>query len=197
MSPLTFLARPSRWLWAIHQHRGTASAAPNFAYELCVNKVEDEEIEGLDLSSWRMALNGAEPVSPEAMRRFMERYSRYGFRPEAMMPVYGLAENSLAVAFPPPGRPPRVDTVQRETFQDSGRAVPAAADDSRALRFVSCGTPLPDHEVGWSSRVPRPPAAITATPRPRRSSSTATGATRAIWPTWPRARSTSPAASRT
>lgn len=147
MSPLTFLARPSRWLWAIHRHRGTLSAAPNFAYELCVNRVTDEEIDGLDLSSWRMALNGAEPVSPEAVRRFIERYSRYGFRPGSLSPVYGLAESSLAVAFPPLGRPPLVDTIEREPFQDSGRAVPAGPDDPRALRFVSCGVPLPDHEI--------------------------------------------------
>ena len=147
MSPLSFLARPSRWLWAIHRHRGTLSAAPNFAYELCVNRIPDEEIEGLDLSSWRMALNGAEPVSPEAVRRFLERYARYGFQPGAMSPVYGLAENSLAVAFPPHGRPPLVDSIGREPFQDAGRAVPAAPDDPRALRFVSCGVPLPDHEI--------------------------------------------------
>jgi len=147
MSPLAFLARPSRWLWAIHRHRGTLSAAPNFAYELCINKIPGEEIEGLDLSSWRMALNGAEPVSPETLRRFIERFERHGFRPGSFSPVYGLAENSLAVAFPPLGRPPRIDAVEREPFQRSGSAVPAAADDPGALRFVSCGTPLLDHEI--------------------------------------------------
>ncbi len=147
MSPLAFLARPAHWLWTVHRHRGTLSAAPNFAYELCLNKIADEEIEGLDLSSWRMALNGAEPVSPEAVRRFAERFSRYGFRPGALAPVYGLAENSLALAFPPLGRPPLVDAVDREAFQRSGKAVPAAADDPEALRFVSCGLPLTGHEI--------------------------------------------------
>src|SRR5436305_1972199 len=149
MSPLTFLARPSRWLWAIHRHRGTLSAAPNFAYELCVNKVPDEEIQGLDLSSWRMALNGAEPVSPEAVRRFLSRFAPYGFNPGALSPVYGLAENSLAVAFPPLGRPPLVDVVDREAFQRTGEAVPVAAapDDPHPLRFISCGFPLSGHEV--------------------------------------------------
>ncbi|MBW8878456.1 MAG: AMP-binding protein [Acidobacteria bacterium] len=150
MSPLTFLARPSRWLWAIHRHRGTLSAAPNFAYELCVNKVPDEEIQGLDLSSWRMALNGAEPVSPEAVRRFLSRFAPYGFNPGALSPVYGLAENSLAVAFPPLGRPPLVDVVDREAFQRTGEAVPvapSAGDDPHALRFISCGFPLSGHEV--------------------------------------------------
>lgn len=147
MSPLSFLSRPSRWLWAIHRHRATLSAAPNFAYELCAGKIPDEEIAGLDLSTWRMALNGAEPVSPEALRRFIDRFSPYGFQAGAMSPVYGLAENSLAVAFPPLGQPPRIDAVQRDPFQRSGKAVPAAPDDPRALRFVSCGVPLPDHEI--------------------------------------------------
>lgn len=145
MSPLTFLARPSRWLWAIHRHRGTLSPAPNFAYELCVAKVEDAEIDGLDLSSWRYALNGAEPVSPEAMRRFTERYARHGFDPKAMAPVYGLAECSLAVAFTPMGRGPVVDTVDRETFQRTGEAVSTSGES--VLRFVSCGFPVPDHEI--------------------------------------------------
>jgi 1-acyl-sn-glycerol-3-phosphate acyltransferase len=146
MSPLSFLARPSRWLWAIHRHRGTLSPAPNFAYELCVAKVEDAEIDGLDLSSWRYALNGAEPVSPEAMRRFTERYARHGFDSKAMAPVYGLAECSLAVAFTPVGRGPVLDTVDRETFQKTGEAVPLA-EGLEGLRFVSCGFPVPDHEV--------------------------------------------------
>jgi acyl carrier protein len=147
MSPLTFLARPSRWLWAIHRHRATISPAPNFAYELCSRKVEDAEIEGLDLSSWRVALNGAEPVSPAALDRFAARYSRYGFDPRAMSPVYGLAECSLGLAFPPLYRGPLIDAVEREIFQRSHQAVPAAPDDPHALRFVSCGAPVPKHEV--------------------------------------------------
>jgi 1-acyl-sn-glycerol-3-phosphate acyltransferase len=81
------------------------------------------------------------------VRRFIERYEPYGFRPGSLSPVYGLAENSLALAFPPLGRPPLVDTIEREPFQGSGRAVPAAPDDPRALRFVSCGVPLADHEI--------------------------------------------------
>ncbi len=148
MSPLTFLARPSRWLWTLHRHRGTLSAAPNFAYELCVNKITDAEIEGLDLSSWRMALNGAEPVSPEAVRRFLDRFAPYGFNPGVMSPVYGLAENSLAVSFPPLGRPPLIDVIDREVFQRTGEAVPVPADDARPVfRFVSCGFPIPGHEI--------------------------------------------------
>ena len=149
MSPLTFLARPARWLQAIHRHRGTLSPAPNFAYELCVARIADDEIAGLDLSSWRYAMNGAEPVSPEAMRRFSERFAAYGFNPKALAPVYGLAENSLALAFTPLGRGPRIDAVERDRFQRTGKAVPAdqAAPAEDALRFVSCGVPVPGHEI--------------------------------------------------
>ena len=87
MSPLEFLGKPSRWLWAIHEHRGTLSAAPNFAYELCANKIADADLEGLDLGSWRLAFNGAEPVSPSTIERFAARFARYGFRREAMFTV--------------------------------------------------------------------------------------------------------------
>src|ERR1700731_5344829 len=96
MSPMAFLTRPERWLWAFHKHRGTITAAPNFAYELCVRKIADKDIEGLDLSSCRAALNGAEPVNPETLERFATRFSRYGFRREAQLPVYGFAESALA-----------------------------------------------------------------------------------------------------
>ena len=133
MSPLSFLAHPARWLQALSRHRGTLSAAPNFAYELCARKVSDEELAGVDLSSWRFALNGAEPVSPEAIRRFTGRFRRHGFRPEAMAPVYGLAECSLALAFPPLGRGPLVDVVERESFERSGRAVPVGEGPARMV----------------------------------------------------------------
>src|SRR5712691_6039169 len=139
MSPLAFLARPARWLWAIHTHRGTLSAGPNFAYEFCVRRLEDRDLEGLDLSSWRVAFNGAEPVSAATLARFTECFSKYGFRPEAMAPVYGLAEAALGVAFPPLGRPPHVDCIQREPFMRSGHAVPADAADTTAFHFVACG----------------------------------------------------------
>jgi 1-acyl-sn-glycerol-3-phosphate acyltransferase len=147
MSPLAFLARPERWLWAIHTHRGTISAAPNFGYELCLRKIADRDLEGLDLSSWQMALNGAEPISADTVRRFCARFAQYGFRREAMTPVYGLAESSLGAAFPPPGRGPQIDRVKREPFMRSGHAVPADEDDPTALCFVACGRPLPDHQI--------------------------------------------------
>jgi 1-acyl-sn-glycerol-3-phosphate acyltransferase len=145
-SPLSFLSRPERWLWSIHRRRATLSPAPNFAYELCLRRIPDQALEGLDLSSWRCALNGAEPVLPDTLERFAQRFGRYGFRREALMPVYGLAECAVALAVPPPGRGPRVTRVQREPFERDGRALPADGTE-RALSFVSVGTPLPEHEV--------------------------------------------------
>jgi 1-acyl-sn-glycerol-3-phosphate acyltransferase len=147
LSPLTFLSRPARWLQAIHAHRATLSPAPNFAFDLCGRKVTDAEIEGLDLSSWRLALNGSEPVSPETMERFTRRFVPYGFRPEAMCPVYGLAESSVALTVPPLGRGPWVDRVARAAFERLREAGPAAPDDENPLRFASCGRPLPGHTV--------------------------------------------------
>lgn len=147
MPPLAFLANPARWLWAIHQHRGTLSAAPNFAFELCLKNIRDEDIAGLDLSTLRMVVNGAEPVSPATIARFTERFSAYGFDPKAMAPVYGLAESSVGLAFPPPGRLPIVDRIDRDAFSQSGEARAAAKDDSTALEFVACGQPLPGHEI--------------------------------------------------
>ena len=147
MSPTAFLARPERWLWAVHRRRGTLSAAPNFAYELCARRVPDEAIAGLDLSSWRVALNGAEPVSRATVERFAARFAPAGFRPEAMMPVYGLAECSVALSFPPVGRGARFDRVAREPFQRAGRAEAAAAGAPGAVEFVSAGRALPGHEI--------------------------------------------------
>lgn len=147
MPPLAFLARPQRWLWAIHRHRATLAAAPNFAYELCLRRISDAEIEGLDLASWRCACNGAEQVSPQTIARFSERFAEYGFRPEAMMPVYGLAESSVGLAFPPLGRLPPVDRIKRDAFTRSGRAVPAEETDRNVLRFVASGQPLPGHQI--------------------------------------------------
>jgi 1-acyl-sn-glycerol-3-phosphate acyltransferase len=147
MSPLAFLTRPERWLQAFHKHRGTIAAAPNFAYELCVRKIADKDIKGVDLSSWRAALNGAEPVNPETLERFANRFASYGFRREAQLPVYGLAEAALGVTIPPLGRGPLIDRVERETFTAHGRAMPAASEDETAIEFVSSGKPLPRHEV--------------------------------------------------
>ncbi|MGO8953989.1 MAG: AMP-binding protein [Rhodomicrobium sp.] len=147
MSPLSFLVRPESWLWAIHRFRATLSGAPNFAFELCLNKIDDRNLQGLDLSCLRMVVNGAEPVSVPALRKFIERFGRYGFRPGAMAPVYGLAENSVGLAFPPAGRMPVIDRVDRGALSGRGFAAPAQAEDGCPLEIASCGSPLPGHEV--------------------------------------------------
>jgi 1-acyl-sn-glycerol-3-phosphate acyltransferase len=147
MSPLSFLVRPENWLWAIHRFRATFSASPNFGFELCLDKVADVDLEGLDLSSLRMVANGAEPISVQTLRRFIDRFGRYGFPAQAMAPVYGLAECSVGLAFPPLGRPPIIDRVNRDRLSTEGVAEPARSDDPKPLEIVPCGQPLPGHEI--------------------------------------------------
>ena len=147
MSPFAFLSRPERWLWAIHRYRGTVSAGPNFAYELCLKRIDDAQLVGLDLSSWRIAFNGAEAVSPDTVVRFPERFARYGLRPEALAPVYGLAESTVGLLFPPLGRGAVIDRIRRGPFELQRKALPAAPDDPNPLRFVACGRPLAGHQV--------------------------------------------------
>jgi fatty-acyl-CoA synthase len=161
LSPLAFLSHPARWLQAFHHYRGTIGAAPNFAYELAAAKISDDQIQDLDLSTWRAALNGAEPVLPATLDRFVARFAKCGFRRETLLPVYGLAEASLAVTIPPVGRGPRVDRLDRAAFAQEGRAVPLHAppeatggnsprpsnEDPDVISFVSVGPPVPDHEV--------------------------------------------------
>jgi len=147
LSPLAFLARPLRWLKAIHDHRGTLSAAPNFAYELCLKRIGDQDLAGLDLRSWRRAFNGAEPVSPQTLRRFAERFAPCGLSPDALAPVYGLAEAGVGLAFPPPGRGPRIDCIDRSRFAATGHALAVPCDDPLAMPVVGCGYPLPGYRV--------------------------------------------------
>ena len=147
MSPLAFIARPERWLQAIHRHGGTLSAAPNFAYDLCVDKIEDDRIEGLDLSSLRFCCNGAEPVSARTLRRFNERFAAFGLRPDAVNPVYGLAECSVGLTFPPLARTARLLPVQERPFRERNAIEDAPPDESDSLEMVGCGYPLPGHEV--------------------------------------------------
>jgi 1-acyl-sn-glycerol-3-phosphate acyltransferase len=141
LSPVSFLTHPVRWLRMIQRHRATLTAGPNFAYELCLRKIPDSELEGLDLSSLRGAMNGAEPVLAETLERFSARFARCGLRPHSVVPVYGLAEATLAVSAPPLGRPVRLDRIDRERFETEGRAVPAP-EDPHALAFVSVGRPI-------------------------------------------------------
>ena len=149
MSPLAFLARPQRWLWAIHKYKGTISGGPNFAYDACSSRIGEKDIEGLDLSSWRIAFNGAEPVRPNTLDKFSDRFKACGFKREALMPVYGLAENSVGLAFPPPGRGPKIDNIDRTILINKGQAVPIdlKASVSDVLKIPSCGPPLPGHQI--------------------------------------------------
>jgi 1-acyl-sn-glycerol-3-phosphate acyltransferase len=147
MSPLVFLVRPETWLWAIHRHKGTLSAAPNFAFELCLRRIDESMIHDLDLGSLRMVTNGSEAVSASTVRRFSARFRRYGFRAETMAPVYGLAENAVGLAFPPLHRPPIIDRVDRRELAERGHATPASTEATDALEFVACGRPLPGHQI--------------------------------------------------
>jgi 1-acyl-sn-glycerol-3-phosphate acyltransferase len=147
LSPLAFLARPVRWLQAIHDHRGTLSAAPNFAYELCLKRISDDELARLDLSCWRRALNGAEPVSADTLQRFTARFGRCGLSADALAPVYGLAEAAVGLTFPPVGRGPRIDCIDRQRFSETGRALPVPCATPEAMTVVSCGPPLPGYRL--------------------------------------------------
>ncbi len=147
LSPLAFLSRPARWLEAISHHRGTLSPAPNFAYELCVRKIPDEDLKDVDLSCWRAALNGAEPVSLETINKFAEKFARCGFRQEALLPVYGLAEASLGVCTPTMGSGAHADRIDRHVFQSEKQAIQTNEEGQTALEFLSVGRPLPGMEV--------------------------------------------------
>jgi acyl-CoA synthetase (AMP-forming)/AMP-acid ligase II len=137
MSPLSFLQQPFRWLQAISLFGGTTSGGPNFAYELCVRKIQPMQREQLDLSSWRVAFNGAEPVRSETLDRFTSAFAPCGFRREAFYPCYGLAEATLFVAGGELGRAPTVARIDAPALE-SGEAVPAGDQDVREL--VGCGT---------------------------------------------------------
>jgi 1-acyl-sn-glycerol-3-phosphate acyltransferase len=147
MSPLAFLSRPSSWMRAIHRHRGTISGGPNFSYELCLRRIQDEEMEGVDLSSWRFAFNGAEPVSQETLENFARKFGANGFRKNSLSPVYGLAECTVGVAFTTPGEPWRMDVLDRDRFAKSGQAVPASPENKNTTQVVGCGRVVDGHDL--------------------------------------------------
>ena len=139
LSPEVFLAKPALWLRAISRHRATISVAPNFAYGLCARRIRDEELQGVDLSTWRFALNGAEPVAPAVLRRFAERFASHGFASTSLMPVYGLSEASLAVTFTPPARGPRTLQQGRRGLASVGAPLPGVEVDVRDGRIFVRG----------------------------------------------------------
>jgi acyl-CoA synthetase (AMP-forming)/AMP-acid ligase II len=144
MSPVLFLKRPTVWLDTISTYRGTISFAPNFAYDLCLKRVKPSQVEALDLSSWRIAGCGAEPIRAETLRAFARHFAAAGFKASAFVPSYGLAEHSLAVSFSQSGL--KVDQVDAVRLGRDSRAVPAV-NGSPVVRLVGCGRPFPDHEV--------------------------------------------------
>ena len=117
MSPISFLKRPLRWLQMIGDHRVTVGGGPNFAYDLCVRRVTDEQLATLDLSSWQQACNGAEPIRAETIRAFTERFAPAGFRPEAFFPCYGMAETTLLVSGAPLGVAPVFRRVDAQALE--------------------------------------------------------------------------------
>ncbi|MEM7120958.1 MAG: AMP-binding protein [Pseudomonadota bacterium] len=143
LAPNSFLQRPGLWLEAITRYRGTHSAAPSFAYDLCCRRIPDDQKAELDLSSLVMTMNAAEPINPEVFERFAETFAPVGFQRDAFAPAYGLAESTLAVTANPTGEPPimvRLDTAALENH-----TIKVASDDDPSGRVLAgCGAPLPD-----------------------------------------------------
>lgn len=141
LGPQEFARDPGSWLRAISAHGGTLSPAPNFAYRRCL-QLPDDSLHDIDLSTWRVAFNGSEPVDADTVHRFIERFAARGFRASAFYPVYGLAEHTLAVSFPAPDQGVLIDTVDRNQLASSGTAVQATGENPDTVDFVSVGTPL-------------------------------------------------------
>ena len=149
ITPRDFARRPMQWLNMISRNRATIIYSPSFGYDLATRRGAMKVPEDLDLSSWRHAGIGGDMVRPEVLDRFAEAFGPKGFRREAFIPSYGMAEVSLAITFSPRGTGMRTDTVDRVALAETQRAVPAAdpADTLRARRFVLCGRVLPDHRL--------------------------------------------------
>ena len=141
--PENFIARPALWLRAISRHHATISPAPNFAYALCAERIRDDELAGVELSSWLVAMNGAEPVTPLVLARFVDRFAAHGLREEALTPVYGLAEATLAVTFSALRSRFRVRHFEARALAEEERAVLAAT----GTPLVSLGPPLPGFSI--------------------------------------------------
>ncbi|WP_197527913.1 non-ribosomal peptide synthetase [Posidoniimonas polymericola] len=146
MSPLDFVRRPVSWLQTISEYGATTSAAPNFGYELCARKIADEDCEGLDLSSWQVAVSGAEPVRSETLDRFCERFEPYGFRREAFVPAYGMAETTLMVSVGPLTKPPLEREYKARDMAESA-VVPRNGKAEPIRRLVGCGPPGPEIDL--------------------------------------------------
>ena len=146
MSPMTFLQRPARWLQGISAYNVTISGGPNFAFQLCADKIDEDELDGVDLSSLEIAFNGAEPIRVNTLDAFTNRFAKYGFQRKAFLPCYGMAETTLLVTGGPKETRPVVKTFQRSQL-DERNVVPVPEDDEMARRLVGCGRVLPDEKV--------------------------------------------------
>ena len=146
MSPMSFLQRPLRWLQAITRYNGTVSGGPNFAYDLCLKRITPEERETLDLSSWSLAFNGAEPIRPETLEEFTRVFGPCGFRPEAFYPCYGLAEATLMVTGGLKQSRPVVRTFDAKSLE-ANQAIETLADEDGSRMLIGCGAALLDQEM--------------------------------------------------
>lgn len=146
IAPLDFLQRPLRWLRAISKYKAIVTGGPNFAYDFCVDKVKSEQMAALDLSSWRTAFSGAEPVRLETMKRFSEKFAVCGFRSEAFFPCYGLAEGTLLVTGGDATAEPITLTVQRASLE-SDLIVDANPGDVDSQTLVGCGYSSTDQKI--------------------------------------------------
>jgi len=164
LPPLLFLKRPARWLEAVSKYKGSISFGPNFAYALAVKRIKESEMEGLDLSSWRVAGCGAEPIRAENLRAFAQKFSRIGFDERAFVCCYGMAESTLAVSFSQIWTGVRTDVVDGETLWSKGRAEPAEEGAPGASGIVECGRQFEGHEIKTFS----PDDAESARPLPER-----------------------------
>ncbi|MBK6518110.1 MAG: fatty acyl-AMP ligase [Polyangiaceae bacterium] len=144
---LMFLKRPIRWLEQMSRQKGTISFGPNFAYALCNKRIKDSELEGLDLSSWRVAGCGAEPIRAENLRGFAERFAKAGFSEKAFVSCYGMAESTLAISFSGLGKGLVVDEVDGDALWSKGKAEGVAHGAERAAPVVNCGPSFPRHEI--------------------------------------------------
>ncbi len=146
MSPMLFLQKPIRWLRTISKYGVTISGGPNFAYDLCTNKITDDQLQDIDLTRWTLAFNGAEPVRRETLERFYRRFAPYGFRRQTFYPCYGMAETTLIVTGGARRKTPVVRCFDG-TALDEGRVVPAAPDGDRGRFAIGCGRALQDEDV--------------------------------------------------
>jgi fatty-acyl-CoA synthase len=147
LSPFVFLKRPVEWLRRMTRHKATISFAPNFGYGLCAARIRESDCQTLDLSRWRVAGCGAEPIQLSTLESFHQRFKVAGFDHKAFVLAYGLAENTLAVTFSPLGTPPRSERVRWDELTTDGFARAADSDDISAVTVANCGRQFPGHEV--------------------------------------------------